>query len=117
MPAELCRVCAGDPLDERGDSPDRRLEREAEQVEPHLPGFAPDQVERLPEPGRARGEVFGQPARPLRLAFGRQRRQADQELEGGIRAQLDGERRTGGGGVVNPLSLISRIHSIIIGRY
>jgi hypothetical protein len=114
--AQLLRVGGRDGLDELGGRRHRRLQRQPQEVQPHLPRLAADPVDRAAKGRGALGEARGEPARPLRPALCGERGQPDEQLDGGIRAHLDGEGGSGGRRVVDSLTYHRRIHSIIIGR-
>ena len=91
----------------------RKLEPEAEQVQPRLPGAVTDSVDGSPNGGRAVLEAWNPgPVAPLVP----QDRQADQKLEGGARARLDDQAAGSRHDVADALFEYGRTHSMVIER-
>ncbi len=91
--SKLLGVGATDDVHELCDRAHRRVECKPEQMQPDLARLSADVGDREPQCGRAGGKVAGKPARALGCAFARERRQADQQLEGRIRALIKLEAR------------------------
>jgi hypothetical protein len=92
----------------------RMLEREAEQVQPRLPGAVTDSVDGSPDGGRAVLEAWN-PGSVAPLVVP-QDRQADQQLEGGARARLDDQTAGSRHDVADALFEYGRTHSMVVER-